>query len=77
VIVSDVEMGVDTWRRVLAFTRRLPRPPYLIVIARLASENLWLDLLDEGVFDLFAKAALDGDLRRAVMNSLKDWNRLR
>lgn len=77
VIVSDAEFDGHSWRNMLALARQMARPPSLIVVARLATDRLWLDLLDEGVFDLFAQAAIDGDLRRAVLNSIQDWRRLR
>ncbi|MFN7924508.1 MAG: hypothetical protein U0Q16_30685 [Bryobacteraceae bacterium] len=77
VIVSDADLGGHTWRDILALTYAMPRPAYLVVISGLADEKLWLQVLDKGGVNLFAKSALGDDLRRSVEESLADWIHLR
>lgn len=70
--MAEAELRTFTCRDMLRHTSGLARPPYLTVIARLATNQLWLEVLDTGGVDLFAKAALGSDLRRTVETSLMD-----
>ncbi len=73
VIVSEAELDAYTWRDMIALSNEMARPAYLIVIARLVSEELWLEVLDRGGINLFARTPPTSELRRSVEISLMDW----
>jgi len=57
------EDSVD-WRRLCDALERLDRPPLLVVVSRLADDELWLDVLNHGGHDLISKPFQSGDLQR-------------
>lgn len=55
IVVSERDLGVHTWKDVLAEISNVPDPPLLIVASRLADEYLWAEALNLGAYDVLAK----------------------
>ena len=55
VVITERDLPVGNWKRVLRVIRRLPKAPLLIVISRLADNCLWAEALNLGAYDVLAK----------------------
>ncbi len=51
VIFTDVQLPDGDWKRVLQMARHSPSPAEVIVVSRFVDVPLYLDALEEGVFD--------------------------
>ena len=68
VVLSESRIGDTSWRDVLAYLHRCTPPVPLIVFAKFADENLWVDVLDAGGFDVVLFPFEEHELVR-VLNS--------
>lgn len=67
-IVCDAE-AVD-WLQALWVFQRLNTPPAVVFLTRRADEELWLEMLQAGAFDLLTKPYQAHDLRWVVSSAL-------
>ena len=67
VVISDSHIGEGhSWRDLLNALLDTPEPAALIVADRHADETLWVDVLNEGGFDVLAKPFDWSELHHAV-----------
>lgn len=69
VIVCDVDT-IDWGEALALFRERQPGSP-VVFLTRLADEQLWIQMLDAGVYDLLEKPYRAEDLRWVVTSALK------
>lgn len=72
VVCEDRPFG-GSWRDVVQRVRRESRRPAVIVCSPRADEALWLDVLDHGGYDVFAKPIPTRLFRDRVENAVADW----
>jgi DNA-binding response OmpR family regulator len=63
----------EAWREILRACKLLPAPPCVIVTSRLADDRLWMELLNEGAFDLLAKPFDPSDVMRIIHSAWVHW----
>jgi DNA-binding response OmpR family regulator len=51
----------------------MPAPPCVIVTSRLASDRLWMELLNEGAFDLLSKPFDPSEVMRIIHSAWVHW----
>ena len=67
VVISDSHIGEEhSWRDLLYTMHETTEPAALIVADRLADETLWVEVLNEGGFDVLAKPFDWSELHHAV-----------
>jgi two-component system C4-dicarboxylate transport response regulator DctD len=69
VILCDVD-GVDWVEALRLFRQNQPAAP-VVFLTRLADEQLWIQMLDAGAYDLLEKPYRPQDLRWIVSSALK------
>jgi DNA-binding NtrC family response regulator len=69
VLLTEVAFPGGTWRDALAMTARHGRNVVLVVTAALADERFWLDVLDQGAYDLILKPFVAEELLRILENA--------
>jgi DNA-binding NtrC family response regulator len=74
VVISERDLTVGDWTRVLTVVRRLPRAPLLIVISRVADNYLWAEALNLGAYDVLAKPLNQTEAARVLTSA---WIRRR
>jgi two-component system response regulator HydG len=55
VVICESQLPDGGWREVLAELARMPRPPLLVVISRMADDRLWSEVLNLGGYNVLAK----------------------
>ena len=55
VVITERDLPLGDWKNLFAAIQHLPRPPLLIVTARLADEHLWAEVLNLGGHDVLGK----------------------
>jgi len=55
VVISERDLSDGTWRDLLESMAGLKDPPALIVASRLADDNLWMEVLNAGGYDVLAR----------------------
>ena len=76
-VISERDLGTDSWRDVLDNLLLLPDPPVLIVTSRLADEYLWAEALNLGAYDVLAKPFEASEVRRVISSAWRHWTDLR
>jgi FixJ family two-component response regulator len=72
-LICERDLRPGTWRELLALVSRFPNPPYMIVACRQADEELWMQVLRAGAYDLLAKPFNSVELKRTLGNACKCW----
>jgi len=73
VVVTERDLGTNSWRDVLQNVLLLPDPPILIVTSRLADDYLWAEALNLGVYDVLAKPFDALEVIRVVGAAWRHW----
>ncbi|MGC4053365.1 MAG: hypothetical protein QM757_29030 [Paludibaculum sp.] len=73
IVLSECELGPDTWRSMLGALASFPRPPLLIVVSRLDDECLWSEALNLGVYDVLAKPLAAEEVLRILGQAWLEW----
>jgi DNA-binding NtrC family response regulator len=73
VVVSERDLGSDTWLTLLHGIAHLSRTPSLIVTSRLADEYLWAEALNLGAYDVLAQPYDSGEVTRVVIAAWRNW----
>ena len=66
VVVTDARLHDGDWRRVFEIVARGRRKIELIVCSRLGDPKLWLDVLEEGGYDVLVEPFEHEEVRRIV-----------
>jgi DNA-binding NtrC family response regulator len=66
VVLCERNLPDGCWGDLLRCTRSLADSPPVIVMSRVADEDMWADVLREGGFDLLAKPLQSSDLLRIL-----------
>jgi DNA-binding NtrC family response regulator len=66
VVVTDAVLHDGNWRRVLEIVARGRRKIEVIVCSRLGDPKLWLDVLEEGGYDVLVEPFEHEEVRRIV-----------
>jgi len=66
VVVTDAALQDGDWRQVLATVAQGRENVEVIVCSRLADYNLWMDVLEQGGYDVFAEPFQRAELQRIV-----------
>ena len=73
IVLCDDDAYPEAWREILRACRLLPAPPCVIVTSRLASDRLWMELLNEGAFDLLSKPFDPSEVMRIIHSAWVHW----
>jgi hypothetical protein len=73
IVLCDDDAYPEAWREILRACQLLPAPPCVIVTSRLAGDRLWMDLLNEGAFDLLSKPLNPSDVMRIIHSAWVHW----
>lgn len=73
IVLCDHDAYPDAWREILRACKLLPAPPCVIVTSRLAEDRLWMELLNEGAFDLLSKPFDPSDVMRIIHSAWVHW----
>jgi DNA-binding response OmpR family regulator len=66
VVIGERELPDGGWRAMLDDLLERPEPPALIVLARLADESLWAEVLNMGGYDVLAEPLDSEEVTRVV-----------
>lgn len=77
VVLCARDLPLGDWKDLLEHSRRLPDPPYVIVTARHADEDLWAEALNLGAYDVLAKPFYPNEVVRVVGMACLRWHRER
>jgi len=66
VVIGDRELPEGGWRAMLDDLLDRSEPPALVVIARLADESLWAEVLNMGGYDVLAEPLDSEEVTRVV-----------
>ncbi|MCC6589715.1 MAG: response regulator transcription factor [Bryobacterales bacterium] len=75
VVVCDRELEDCDWRSVLIRAKQTPDPPSFILIADREDPILWLELMENGGFDMLARPLSPDLLVRATATGGRRWLR--
>ncbi len=73
IVLCDDDAYPEAWREILGACKLLPAPPCVIVTSRLAGDRLWMDLLNEGAFDLLSKPFDPSEVMRIIHSAWVHW----
>ena len=73
IVLCDDDAHPQAWREILRACRLLSPPPCLIVTSRRAGDRLWMELLEEGAFDLLSKPLDPSDVMRTLHSAWVHW----
>jgi DNA-binding response OmpR family regulator len=66
VVIGERELPDGGWRAMLDDLLDRPEPPALVVLARLADESLWAEVLNMGGYDVLAEPLDTEEVTRVV-----------
>ena len=66
VVVTDAVLHDGDWRRVLAMVAQGRRKIEVVVCSRLGDHNLWLDVLEQGGYDVLVEPYRHEEVRRIL-----------
>jgi DNA-binding NtrC family response regulator len=69
VLLTNTKCRNGNWREALELSLRTHPQAALVVAARLADENLWLGVLEQGAYDLIVKPFQSEELVRILRNA--------
>jgi DNA-binding response OmpR family regulator len=75
IVLSECELGKDTWKTLLARLEQLQDPPFLIVGSRSADEFLWAEALNLGAYDVLAKPFRASEVVRTLGLAWLRWSK--
>jgi DNA-binding response OmpR family regulator len=75
-VLCERDLGLETWRDVLAQTALMAYSPLLIVTSRLANERLWAEALNLGAYDVLAKPFDATEVTRTLNLAWVHWRDL-
>ena len=73
ILVCDCDPTPGTWHAMLDHLSLLPNPPLLILTSRLADEQLWVEGLNLGAWDVLPKPFQAGEAIRIVDSAWQHW----
>jgi CheY-like chemotaxis protein len=73
IVLCDDDACPEAWREILRACKLLPAPPCVIVTSRLAGDRLWMELLNEGAFDLLSKPFDPPNVMRIIHSAWVHW----
>ena len=73
IVLCDDDAYPEAWREILRACKLMPAPPCVIVTSRLASDRLWMELLNEGAFDLLSKPFDPSEVMRIIHSAWVHW----
>lgn len=69
IVITERDLAEGNWRDVLKLTEGLREPPLLIVISRLAENDLWAEALNLGAYDVLAKPLIPAEVVRVLTSA--------
>jgi CheY-like chemotaxis protein len=73
IVLCDGDAQPEAWREILRAGKLLSAPPCVIVTSRRAGDRLWMELLNEGAFDLLSKPFDPSEAVRIVHSAWVHW----
>lgn len=73
-VICKRDLPDGSWRNVLGSLTALTDPPFLIVTSRLADEDLWLEVLDAGGYDVMTEPWDELETRRTIAQARYQWS---
>jgi CheY-like chemotaxis protein len=73
IVLCDHDAYPEASREILRACNLLPAPPCVIVTSRLAGDRLWMELLNQGAFDLLSKPFDPSDVMRIIHSAWVHW----
>ena len=73
VVICERNLIDGNWKDVLSDLAAIWNPPRLIVVSRLADDELWIEVLNMGGFDLLSAPFREVEVAHAVGSAVLDW----
>ena len=73
VLVCCKELPGATWKDVLAAVRRFPNPPEVLVYTVHADDQLWMEVLNSGGYDLLPAPFNSDEVLRLISLAARKW----
>jgi DNA-binding NtrC family response regulator len=77
VVVCERDLPPGSYRNLLEHMSMQPNAPSMIVVSRLADEQLWAEALNLGAWDVLATPFDRNEVLRAVASGCRHWRGLR
>ena len=77
VVLCERDLPPGSYRNVLEHINMRPNAPSMIVVSRLADEQLWAEALNLGAWDVLATPFDRNEVLRAVASGCRHWRGLR
>ena len=73
VVICERHLIDGNWKDVLSRLAPISNPPRLIVVARRSDNELWMEVLNLGGFDLLSAPLHEVEVAHAVGSAVLDW----
>jgi len=74
VLVCSRDLHPGTWKDLVQNMAVLPSPPHVIVSCQQADEDLWIEVLSAGAYDVLAKPFNPSELKRTLFEAAQQWH---
>lgn len=74
VVVCQHLLPDGDWKLLFQEVLALPRPPRFVVLSRLADEDLWMDVLNCGGYDLLSIPFYLPEVSRVLQSAARSWH---
>lgn len=75
VVICECHLSDGDWKHLFRETERLSQPPKFIVSSRLADEDLWVEVLSAGAYDVLPTPFDPHEVSRVVRGAAESWHR--
>jgi DNA-binding response OmpR family regulator len=73
VVICERHLIDGNWKDVLSHIAAILNPPRLIVVSRFPDDELWIEVLNMGGFDLLSAPLREVEVVHAVGSAVLDW----
>jgi len=73
-LICERDLHPGNWKDLLEQLADFPNPPCVIIASRQADEDLWMNALDAGAYDVLPKPFNSAELRRTLSDAWQQWH---
>ena len=73
IVICESDVAGVSWKEMLEQLKLLEASPSLLVTSRLADEQLWVEALNLGAYDVVSKPFDSSELTRVLDSAWRDW----
>ena len=74
VVLCDSSLPRGDWKELLRLTTEMAHSPCIVVVARLADDRLWSEVINLGGYDVLVLPAKPAEVLRTVSGALRSWH---